>query len=270
MASQFNPRRPRITIADAVAQVMRQKERPLSPAEAYGAIIEAGLYQFNTDDPVSIVRTQIRRRCVGLDFPSALPVKLFRATNDGRYTLVDGTVAMPPAPDTPPGYIHQLIDLQRRHEAEIRARILEALKSLAPTSFELFAERLLRAYGFQDLEVTRRSRDGGIDGWGRLPIGLTHVSVAFQCKRYTAKPVGREAIDAFRGAISGRHEQGYFFATSRFTAEALEEQRRPGAAPIALFDGEKIVDIMLDKAFGVAFREIRVAELALDTVLEQG
>lgn len=259
----------RLTIADAVAFVMRQKERPLSPAEAYGAIIEGQLYKFNTDDPVSIVRTQIRRRCVGLEFPSALPNKLFKATNDGRYTLAliaEGQVDL----DEPPALFHQLVALQQEHERQVRSRVLGALKALPPRSFELFAERLLRAYGFEQVVVTRRSRDGGIDGHGRLPIGLTHVSVAFQCKRYTDKPVGRDAIDAFRGAASGLHEQGYFFATSRFTAEAVECQRRPGAVPIALFDGEKIVDIMFTKGFGVAFRELRIPELALDTVLEQG
>lgn len=260
--------RKRLTIADAAAFVMRQKERPLSPAEVYGAIIEGQLYKFNTDDPVSIVRTQIRRRCVGLEFPSALPNKLFKATNDGRYTLASTKKGQQVDLDEPPALIHQLVHLQQEHERQVRIRVLEALKALPPHSFELFAERLLRAYGFEEVVVTRRSRDGGIDGHGRLPIGLTHVSVAFQCKRYTDKAVGREAIDAFRGAASGLHEQGYFFATSRFTADAVECQRRPGAVPIALFDGEKIVDIMFAKRFGVAFRELQIPELALDTVLE--
>lgn len=262
--------RPSRTIAEAVVAVMREKERPLSPAEAYGAIVERQLYRFNTDDPVSVVRTQIRRRCVGLDFPSSLPKKLFRATNDGRYTLNLQLPSLSPvAPETTS--VHQrLVDLQQQHEAEVRARVLEALKALPPRTFEIFAERLLRAYGFEDVTVTRRSRDGGIDGHGRLPIGLTSVSVAFQCKRYSDKAVGREAIDTFRGAVSGLHEQGYFFATSRFTAEAVDAQRRPGAVPIALFDGEKIVDIMFSKEFGVAFRDMRVPELALDVILEQG
>ena len=260
--------KPQRTIAEAVATVMRDKGRPLSPAEAYGAIVEKGLYTFNTEEPVAIVRTQIRRRCVGLDFPSALPVKLFKATNDGRYTLVEGDTVPALAPDAPPSIVRQMIDLQRRHQTGVRARILDALKSLAPHSFELFAKRLLHAYGFEEVQVTRRSRDGGIDGFGRLSIGLTHVSVAFQCKRYTNKAVGRDAIDAFRGATQGIHEQGYFFTTSRFTSEAIANQRRQGGTPLALFDGEKIVDIMLDKGFGVAFRELRIPELALDTILE--
>lgn len=48
----------------------------------------------------------------------------------------------------------------------------------------------------------------------------------------------------------------------------MSETARP--VPIALLDGEKIVDIMFTKGFGVSFRELRIPELALDTVLEQG
>lgn len=264
----------RTTIAGAVVAVMRMKGRPLSPAEAYGAIVEAMLYTFNTDDPVSIVRTQIRRRCEGLDFPSALPSKLFRPTNDGRYTLVDPSARTDTGePGIAPNFVptfHTLIALQRQYDELTRRRVLEALKKLPPVSFELFARRLLHAYGFQDVVVTKKSRDGGIDGHGHLPIGLSSVSVAFQCKRYTDKAVGREAIDGFRGAISGLHEQGYFFATTRFTSEAIAAQRRPGAVPIVLFDADKITEIMFDRGFGVSFRELRIPELALDSVLEEG
>lgn len=73
----------------------------------------------------------------------------------------------------------------------------------------------------------------------------------------------------FCGAISGLCEQGYVFATSRFTTEAINAQRRPDAVPVVLFDGPKIVDVMFDRGFGVAFRELRIPELALDTILEE-
>jgi restriction system protein len=245
-----------MTIVQAVSAVMRAKGRPLSPAEAYTAVIEANLYKFNTDDPISIVRTQIRRRCIDLDFPSAVPRKVFKTSNDGRYELFLPNSEPNPSPSSPvQSRFQQLCNLQEEHDNEVRARALDALKSLSPRAFERFAERLLTAYGFEEVTVTRRSRDGGIDGTGRLPIGLTSISVAFQCKRYSSKSVGREAIDAFRGATSGLHEQGFFFTTSRFTLEAIEVQRRPGAVPIALFDGEKIVDIMFEKSFGISFNE---------------
>lgn len=261
-----------LTIVDAVLAVMQDKARPLSPSEAYAAVVERSLYRFNTDDPVSVVRNAIRRRCEGVDFASALPAKLFGATNDGRYYPLEGTArSSPPVPlPAEPSLISQMFALKADHEKHVRTRILDALLDLAPDAFERFAERLLRAYGFEQVTVTRKSRDGGIDGHGRLAIGLTTVSVAFQCKRYRTKPVGRAEVDAFRGATSGLHEQGYFFTTSRFTQEAIDAQRRPGAVPIILFDGPKIVDIMFDQEFGVAFREVRVPELALDAVLDEG
>ncbi len=260
-----------LTIVGAVLSVMRDRARPLSPSEAYAAIIERGLYGFNTDDPVSVVRNAIRRRCEGVNFASALPEKLFGATNDGRYYPLDKVEARLPADlAAEPSLIAKMLALKADHEQHVRTRILNSLLDLAPDAFERFAERLLRAYGFLDVAVTRKSKDGGIDGHGLIAIGLTTVSVAFQCKRYRTKPVGRADVDAFRGATSGLHEQGYFFTTSRFTQEALDAQRRPGAVPIILFDGPKIVDIMFEQEFGVAFREFRVPELALDAVLDEG
>lgn len=267
--SDKRPRRA-ITIVQAVLRVMQERGRALSPAEAFAEIVERKLYRFATDDPVSVVRSAIRRRCEGIEFASAASEKIFRATNDGRYEPSPRR-ERPPVSDLPvePSLIGQIEALQAEHDRHVRARILNALLDLTPDAFERFAERLLRAYGFNDVQVTKKSRDGGIDGHGRLAIGLTTVSVAFQCKRYRKNTVGRETIDAFRGATSGLHEQGYLFTTSRFTKEAVEAQRRPGAVPIILFDGPKIVDIMFDRGFGVAFRELRVPELALDAVLEE-
>jgi restriction system protein len=259
-----------LTIADAVLQVMRQKGRPLSPAEAYGAILEAGLYVFHSDDPISIVRNQIRRRCVGLEFASAVSRKLFSATNDGRYTIADVAASAAGPSEGQDDFFTSLEQLSRRHEADLRERVAASLRQLPPTSFERFARRLLVAYGFLDVVVTRRSRDGGIDGHGRIAVGLTEINVAFQCKRYDRKPVGRVEIDTFRGAIAGLFEQGYVFTTSRFTSEAVQAQRRAGTVPLALFDCGKIVDIMLERGFGISFREYRLPELALDEVLEEG
>jgi restriction system protein len=260
----------RSTIVDAIKEVMRGKEQPLTPSEIYAAIIQSGLYEFHTDDPISIVRSQIRRRCINLDFPTASPKRFFRSGNNGKYDLIrDGdNWAKTPSTPQPTLKLEQLLELHRQHDEEVQNRVLDALKSLAPAAFERFARRLLISYGFQSVIVTRRSRDGGIDGYGQLSVGLSSISAAFQCKRYTNKAVGRDAVDAFRGAVSGLHEQGYFFTTSRFTDEAIQVQRRPGAVPIVLFDGVNIIKIMFDKSLGVSFRNLKIAELALDEVLE--
>lgn len=88
---------------------------------------------------------------------------------------------------------------------------------IEPDAFEKFSRRLLEVYGFIDVEVTRSVKDGGIDGFGKLKVGITHLHVAFQCKRWRNNNVSRTEIDKFRGAIQGDYEQGIFFTTSNFS-----------------------------------------------------
>jgi restriction system protein len=45
-------------------------------------------------------------------------------------------------------------------------QIIEELQTISPDSFERLCQRLLRELGFQNVEVTRQSNDGGIDGKG--------------------------------------------------------------------------------------------------------
>jgi len=62
--------------------------------------------------------------------------------------------------------------------------LLNVLKSLPPYGFELVCGRLLREHGFEDVEVTQRSRDGG-DRW------IRHT--AFERIRYGSRSVSSEA-----------------------------------------------------------------------------
>lgn len=146
-------------------------------------------------------------------------------------------------------------------------KILRQLKSLNPYEFEKFCRNLLEVYGFIDLSVTQKSRDGGIDGFGKLKIGLAYMNVAFQCKRWNKGTVSRKEIDAFRGAIQGEYEQGIFFTTSTFTKEAMSYSIKQGAVPIILIDGKMIVDFMIEKQFGIEHESLPIYINALDQVL---
>ncbi len=103
---------------------------------------------------------------------------------------------------------------------------------------EQFARRLLRAYGFIDLKVTQTSKDGGIDRYGKLRLGLAIMNVAFQCKRWQGS-VGRPEVDKFRGAIQGEFEQGVLFTTSDFTPDARDASLKKGAVPKLFFSKAK-------------------------------
>ena len=129
--------------------------------------------------------------------------------------------------------------------------LLAILKSLPPYGFELICGRLLREHGFEDVEVTQRSRDGGIDGYGLLRLSpFVSLRVAFQAKRYK-DVVTRSAVGEFRNALLGRAEKGVFITTGRFTNDAESEATRDGVVPIELIDGELLVQLFQDKGIGV-------------------
>jgi restriction system protein len=128
--------------------------------------------------------------------------------------------------------------------------MLLKLNELTPRQFELFALKLLEAYGFNDVSVTSYGSDAGIDGHGKLRLGLATMNAAFQCKRWEGN-VGRPEVDKFRGAIQGEYEQGVFFVTSDFSKQARDASLKKGAVPIILLNGEKIVNLMIEKGIAV-------------------
>ncbi len=168
----------------------------------------------------------------------------WRITDKGRQRLGAGHTGQ--STQQPPTFL----ELYEQYEASFRGRLLELLYSLSPHQFEQFGRRILLAYGFVDVKVTQVSKDGGIDGYGKLRLGLATMKVAFQCKRWQGN-VGRPEVDKFRGAIQGEFEQGVFFATSDFTAEARDASLKSGAVPVILLNGEGIVTLMIEKGIGV-------------------
>jgi restriction system protein len=132
-----------------------------------------------------------------------------------------------------------------------RVEILDLLQSLPPKGFENFSKRLLLAAGFQDVNVTGQSGDGGIDGAGILQINpLMSFKVLFQCKRYKGV-VSSPQIRDFRGAMQGRADKGIIITTGTFTPDARKEAIRDGVPPIELVDGEKLIDMMEQLELGL-------------------
>jgi restriction system protein len=124
-----------------------------------------------------------------------------------------------------------------------REALLEILRSLPPDGFEKLSQRLLRECGFQQVTVTGRGGDGGIDGHGIVKVNdFVTFPVYFQCKRYKGS-VGPAVIRDFRGAMMGRADKGIVITTGTFTADARKEAVRDGVPPIELADGDKLVDM---------------------------
>lgn len=132
-----------------------------------------------------------------------------------------------------------------------RQEVLDLLRGLPPEGFERFCQRLLRESGFEEVSVTGRSGDGGIDGIGILQVNpLVSFRVLFQCKRYSGSVTPSQVRD-FRGAMTGRADKGIIITTGSFTSEAKREAVREGAPPIELVDAEKLVSMLEDLELGL-------------------
>ena len=133
---------------------------------------------------------------------------------------------------------------------------LALLRALSPTGFEHLCMRLLREAGFERVQVTGRSGDGGIDGAGVLQINrLVSFIVVFQCKKWIHAVPPKEIRD-MRGAMDGRAEKGIFLTTSTFSTQARAEAERPGAVPIELVDGEKLFEMFQHYELGLRPRTV--------------
>lgn len=264
-----------MTIVDAIKSVMHSLGRPLTAREAYAEIIAKSLYTFHAKNPQHVVLMQIRRHCIGIDFPSASPTKHFKLHNNNTFSPIHSatfsqkeTSKPQHSPTEDPASSLQEAEqkLWAQHKEYLqlfKLNMLAELKKLSPTEFELFARELMEAYGFEETMVTKVSGDGGIDGHGKLKVGLAHLNVAFQCKRWTKGKIQRPEIDKFRGASQGKYEQGIFFTTSSFSTGSIEVSIQNGAIPIVLLDGPAIVDLMIEKNFRVESNNVEIPTFAL-------
>jgi restriction system protein len=137
------------------------------------------------------------------------------------------------------------------NDSDDEVDLLHVLKNLSPSGCERLCQRLLRENGFQQVTVTGKSGDGGIDGIGILQINkFVSFPVLFQCKRYQGV-VTPSAVRDFRGAMEGRADKGIIITTGVFTSEAKREARRDGAKPIELVNGEDLVELFQSLELGV-------------------
>ena len=143
-------------------------------------------------------------------------------------------------------------------------RLLSVLQAMDPTAFERLCQRILRESGFIEVEVTKRSGDGGIDGYGTIRIGgLISFNVLFQSKRYKSN-IGPDTVRDFRGAMVGRADKGVIISTGGFTLEARREATRDGAPPIDLIDGRLLAEKLKDLKLGVRTNLVEHVEVLED------
>ena len=148
--------------------------------------------------------------------------------------------------------------------AEWREQLLSILRSLPPASFERLCQEMLNRAGLEEVTVTGRPGDEGIDGRAIIRFaGFVSLPVVFQCKRYR-RQVTAPMIREFRGAMTGRSDRGLFITASGFTGYARQEAKRDGAPLIDLIDGELLTEKLRELSIGVTTNQDGVIEVNPD------
>ncbi len=139
-----------------------------------------------------------------------------------------------------------------QHNKRVRQAMHKQLLAMDATEFEELIARLLAEMGFDDIEVTRRSGDGGIDVRGTLVVGdVIRTRMAVQVKKWKPKNrVQTPTVQQVRGSL-GTHEQGLIITTSDYSTGARTEAARPNAVPVALMNGEQLVAVLVEHGVGV-------------------
>ncbi len=143
---------------------------------------------------------------------------------------------------------------------QVKRHLLEALLSMPPFQFEELVGEVLRNLGFENISVTSKTGDGGIDVTGELIVaGAIKNNVCVQVKRWRNN-VQRSSISELRGSLRP-HQTGLFITTSDYSKPSIEEANDPYKAPISLINGKELVDIMCEFGMGVTSEEVVIFDI---------
>jgi len=145
----------------------------------------------------------------------------------------------------------------RSKNQEVKKQLLEALLAMNPNKFEELIGEVLRNLGFESVQITGKTGDGGIDVTGELVVsGIIRNNICVQVKRWKNN-VQRSSVSELRGSLRP-HQTGLFITTSEFSRQAFEEANDPYKAPISLMNGNELVDLLCEFGIGIIMEKVTI------------
>ena len=153
--------------------------------------------------------------------------------------------------------IHKLVN---DNNMSVEEQLREFLQTMDPYQFEHLIKWLLEEMGYENVEVTSGSNDKGVDVVADIALGISRVREVIQVKRWKDN-VGGPVLNALRGSLPlFGAMRGSIVTTAGFTKQARDSAFVPGAPPITLIDGKKLLDLLIEHDIGIRRREIRILE----------
>jgi restriction system protein len=222
-----------------------------------------GYSRYGTD---STIKDTLRRRLVNIverEFATR-EGNTFDVTADGAAYAVDALLATA----EPRNLVLREVNAYNAMQMDL---LRERLGEMSPQRFERLVGDLLEAMGYEDVEVVGQSGDRGIDVIGTVQVGITTIREVVQVKRHKNN-INRKVVDQLRGALPYHQAiRGTLITLSRFTKGCPDAALYPGAAPITLIDGNRLIQLLIEHEIAVNRREAFLTEVDEDyfTPLEE-
>lgn len=175
----------------------------------------------------------------------------FRTSRNGEER---GWIRLEAASEFEEGTSAQKVE-QTVHDANKKiAKDLQArLQRMDWRTFEsTFLTAVLEKLGFEDVEITQATRDGGKDARVSYKRGLVEAKAIVSAKRWAHKSrVPVEEVRLMRG-VQGDEDTAIIITTGQFTADARAEARpSQNQRVVYLIDGDRLVDICNEHEIGI-------------------
>jgi restriction endonuclease Mrr len=145
--------------------------------------------------------------------------------------------------------------IERANE-KVRDQLLAAIQRLSWREFEsFFLYNILEVLGFQEIEITRPTRDNGADAYCVYKRGLVK-SLAIVSAKHWKNCVGNDEIRRLRG-IRSNADTAIIVTSGKFSQEAvIEAEPSQNQRAIVLINAALIVETCFDNIIGVELVEI--------------
>lgn len=156
---------------------------------------------------------------------------------------------------------HNVFSAIKDYNAAQTIALRERLESLDPYRFEELIKDLLEAMDYEDVQVTKQSGDKGVDVIAKFQFGITEIKEVVQVKRHKAN-ITRPVLDQLRGALPLHGAlRGTIITIGGFAKGCKDVALFPGAAPITLIDGDKLIELLIKHSVGIKQKKLSLLEV---------
>jgi len=224
-----------LSFKEAASQILKLVNEPLSAQEIIDIALQKGILSSEGKTPEATMAAQLY-----LDIKNNENSR-FKKVGKGKFSLKE-QIDSPKSP----------LLLIEKQNLLVKETLKKCLYEIDPFQFEFLVGDLLKEIGYEDVEVTKRSGDKGIDINANLTMeGLTNVKTIIQVKRFKkGNNIQGKVIAQLRGSAEV-DQRGLVITTSDFTKAAIEESKAPNKMPVALVNGERLIELLIKYGVGV-------------------